>query len=155
MNVFKKFKLIVNSFFVLCSVTAPLLAAEREMVQTKNVTITVEDSIKLIKSWERIEERLRAVHTDPENESSQPFSMTSAELDSIRCFVCMINAKVCQITQVVPVVGTCNDLVIDEIVSSPCVSIADINAICATLQSWMKTIESELRGNIPVCPPAP
>jgi len=122
------------------------------------VLLSIEEAQRIVEAWDRFELQLRASREDTSGDlAAQGCCPDNTDLAMIRACICAIKNQLCALTDIVidisGQIGQCTDLVIPEITEAACVTQDDINAICATLQSWVKTIISELRGNQDVCPP--
>ena len=126
------------------------LSMEARTVRNREVVLSIEEAQLIVDAWERLESQMRSAREDTSNGAAVTDCCGSnTDLAIIRTCICAIKNQLCSISQQI---GTCGDLVITEITEDLCVTQAEINAICASLQSWVKTIVSELRGNQDVCP---
>lgn len=132
-----------------------------QAARTDSITLTKEDAQKLVDSWERVEKDLetrgprssaeRAARPDGQGlgDPAAPVPYVSADLDEIRRCVCIIKEKVCNTNDII---GNCLDETIATVTGAECITVGEINEICASVISWLKTIVSELRGNQETCP---
>jgi hypothetical protein len=133
--------------------TSKKLPASQET--EKKVSLSYEEVKKMIEHLERIEAMLnRAPRPGPYPTSADnpvsPFDDTQiAELLSCCCFVKNL------LIQISGTIGNCTDVSVAAITGdggAACVSTPEIDGTCASIISWLKTIESELRGNQTSCP---
>lgn len=117
--------------------------------QMKEIVLTIEEAMRLVQAWDRIEVQLRAPREDTSGDPAAQPCCNNADLAAIRACICAIKNQLCVLTVLV---GNCTDPVIPEVTFATCITQDEISAICASLQSWVKTIVSELRGNQVVCP---
>lgn len=122
------------------------------VADVQQVVLTVEEAQRIVDAWERLESQIRAAREDTSTDAAAQPCCNNSDLAVIRTCICAIKNQLCILSQQV---GICSDTVIPQITNAPCVTQADIDAICASLQSWVKTIVSELRGNQTTCPPLP
>ena len=115
----------------------------------QEIVLTIEEAQRIVAAWDRIELQLRAAREDTSNDPAAQSCCNDADLAAIRTCICAIKNQLCVVTGLI---GACTDTVIPEITNASCVTQDDINAICASLQSWIKTIVSELRCNQITCP---
>ncbi len=128
------------------------LTPDTEVVrpQVEEVRLTIEEAQRLIDAWERFEGHLRASREDTSGSlAAQGCCPDNTDLAMIRTCICAIKNQLCVITGLI---GSCTDPVIPEVTFASCITQDEISAICASLQSWVKTIVSELRGNQTECP---
>jgi hypothetical protein len=119
---------------------------------TQEVTLTIEEAQRLVEAWDRVEAQLRAPRADTSNDAAAQPCCNNADLAAIRTCICAIKNQLCVLTTLV---GSCTDPVIPAVTDAACITQDEISAICASLQSWVKTIVSELRGNQVTCPVGP
>gem|GEM_PF-2664308 len=118
--------------------------------QLQEVVLTMEETVRqLEQAWDRIEVALRAPREDTSGDPAAQPCCNNADLAAIRACICAIKNQLCVLTTLV---GNCTDPVIPEVTFAECITQAEISALCRSLQSWVKTIVSELRGNQVTCP---
>lgn len=139
MTVYKKI-----AFMLVCHITVSMC-----VVNNAQIALTVEEAQRIVEAWDRLESQMRAPREDTSSDPAAQPCCNDADLAIIRTCICAIKNQLCVVSQQI---GDCSDTVITAVTDASCVTQADINAICASLQSWVKTIVSELRGNQITCP---
>jgi len=153
MNIFS-IKTVLGLLCVSAIIVPSLGGNERNNSSRRSVRLSEKDAQNLVHAWERVEDSIRERAPRPDGahlgDPAAPLSSGFlADLDEIRRCVCLIKKTVNHIDDTV---GDCTDLMIPTVTGAPCITVDEINEICATVISWLKTIVSELRGNTEVCP---
>jgi hypothetical protein len=130
------------------------VAMQAQSDRKQEIVLTIEEAQLLVEAWDRLEELVEAQTRAPrqDTQTGGPAVISccnDSDLAIIRSCICAIKNQLCALGSVI---GTCTDGVIPQITDAACVTQADINAICASIISWNKTIVSELRGNQITCP---
>lgn len=116
----------------------------------REIVLTIDEAQQIVRALEVLEEEMtRAARDDGGGAAVPNCCPENADLAIIRTCICAIKNQLCAISQQT---GSCTDPVITAVTDATCITQAEISAICASLQSWVKTIVSELRGNQTTCP---